>query len=395
MGSARVNTAFVLATAIFCAGATASAQEAAPETAESVLEALDAAVEPEPGADSGLYPPCGETDICVPVRPAFSDLSPGCPETYALFNTLFLQRDNQSMGRPLVVDGPGGAGAISAGDLSFATQPAWRFFLGQARGCDPGWEVGYLGVWGMFASRTASSPNGSLEAPGPLGLQPGVLRNADVARASYRSSLNSAEFNLFRRVADRGPDRLAGEPWRRSGCYDGGSFDWLCGFRWAGLDETALLAFTPPGNAGAGLYGVSSTSNIFAAQVGARSRMAWERWAFESWGKVGFGGTAMSQAQQPIVNSVISSGGVPFVERSARSATEGGTGLIGDLNFTLVYRIDDTWGLRVGYNLIWLSGVALAPNQFDFATSSTAGTGLNGGSGVYLYGANLGLEARW
>jgi len=103
----------------------------------------------------------------------------------------------------------------------------------------------------------------------------------------------------------------------------------------------------------------------------------------------------MSQAQQPIVNSVISSGGVPFVERSARSATEGGTGLIGDLNFTLIYRIDETWGLRVGYNLIWLSGVALAPNQFDFAAPPGGGTGLNGGSGVYLYGGNLGVEARW
>ena len=387
MFSARETTTIALAAIVACAACAAvpgQAQEAVP---------VDSPGESAP--DPAGSPPCGETDICVPVRPAFSDLGPGCPETYAFANSLFLQRDNQSMGRPLVVTGQGNAAAISAGDLGFATQPAWRFFLGQARGCDPGWEFGYLGVWGMFASRTASSPAGNLEAPGPLGLQPGVLRNADFARASYRSSLNSAEFNLFRRIADGGPDRLAGEPWRRSRCYEGGSFDWLCGFRWAGLDETALLAFTPPGNSGAGLYGVSSTSNIFAAQVGARGRMAWERWAFESWGKVGFGGTAMSQAQQPIVNSVISSGGVPFVERSARSATEGGTGLIGDLNFTLIYRIDETWGLRVGYNLIWLSGVALAPNQFDFSAPPGGGTGLNGGSGVYLYGGNLGVEARW
>lgn len=338
---------------------------------------------------------CGQPDGCMPVRPAFADLGPGCPETYVLADAVFLQRDNQSLGRPLVVDGPGGPPAIVPADLSFRTQPGLRLFYGQARGCDPGWEIGYLGVWGMFAEEVATSEVGLLEAAEPLGLQQGVLQNADVARATYRSSLNSAEFNLFRRIADGGPDPLAGEPWRRGGCYDTGTFDWLVGFRWAGLDETALLAFTPSQNAGSGLYDVSTSSNIFAAQVGGRGRMAWERWAFETWGKVGFGGTAMRQAQAPIVNSDITVGGQPFVERPARSATEGGVGLIGDLNFTLVYRIDETWGLRLGYNLIWLSGVALAPNQFDFTAPPAGGTGLNGGSGVYLYGANLGLEARW
>jgi hypothetical protein len=70
-------------------------------------------------------------------------------------------------------------------------------------------------------------------------------------------------------------------------------------------------------------------------------------------------------------------------------------GFIGDMNFTAVYRLTDTWGLRMGYNLIWLSGVALAPNQFDFSSPPAGGTQLHGGSSVFLSGANLGLEARW
>jgi hypothetical protein len=49
----------------------------------------------------------------------------------------------------------------------------------------------------------------------------------------------------------------------------------------------------------------------------------------------------------------------------------------------------------MGYNLIWLSGVALAPNQFDFSSPPAGGTQLHGGSSVFLSGANLGLEARW
>lgn len=70
-------------------------------------------------------------------------------------------------------------------------------------------------------------------------------------------------------------------------------------------------------------------------------------------------------------------------------------GLIGDLNFTLTYRMTETWGLRLGYNMLWLSGVAMAPNQFDFSAAPGGGNNLNGGSSIYLAGANLGLEARW
>ncbi|MEX0687931.1 MAG: hypothetical protein WD072_04615 [Pirellulales bacterium] len=39
--------------------------------------------------------------------------------------------------------------------------------------------------------------------------------------------------------------------------------------------------------------------------------------------------------------------------------------------------------------------VALAPNQFDFGATLDSGTGLNGGAGVFLHGASLGLDAAW
>ena len=66
-----------------------------------------------------------------------------------------------------------------------------------------------------------------------------------------------------------------------------------------------------------------------------------------------------------------------------------------DANLSLLYRIDDAWRIRLGYNAIWLTGVALAPSQFDFSTSTTAGTGLVGGRTLWLNGMNLGLERRW
>jgi hypothetical protein len=53
------------------------------------------------------------------------------------------------------------------------------------------------------------------------------------------------------------------------------------------------------------------------------------------------------------------------------------------------------WGIRAGYNLIWIDGLALAPNQFAFSDTTTSGSNLVSGGGIFMSGANLGLEARW
>lgn len=321
--------------------------------------------------------------------PAAADGADQHAETYAIADAVFLQRDNSVLDRPFVLESPGGATAISSRDPQFPVQPGLRLFYGSIDDCNRGWEAGYLGVWGMFADADAANA-GTLQAADPLGTPVGSLNGASFARATYSSSLNSAEFNLFTRSSDGGYCRGAAAPWRRCRGYCEGTIDWLLGFRWAGLNESAALAFSPAGNPGAGLYSVRTTSNLFGAQVGSRGRMTWDRWAFEGWGKVALTGAGMSQSQLPIENSIID-----FQERPARSATDGGVGFIGDLNFTAMYRLTDTWGLRAGYNLLWLSGVALAPNQFDFSTPPVGGTNLIGGSSLFLHGANLGLEARW
>jgi len=126
--------------------------------------------------------------------------------------------------------------------------------------------------------------------------------------------------------------------------------------------------------------------------------MEWDRWMLEGWAKTALAGSAMSQSQNQIIDAVSGD-----TVRLASSSFEGGVGFIGDLSGSLIYRLSDVWGLRLGYNMIWLSGVALAPNQFNFANTPLAPDGqaslgstvLNGGSSVFLHGANIGLEARW
>jgi hypothetical protein len=312
--------------------------------------------------------------------------------TYAVFDTVFFQRWNRAADQPLVFDGAAAdsPAVVSVRDMHFPVQPGIRLFVGDVDDCGRGWEVGYLGVWGMFADAEATRA-GTLRAPDPLALQPNTgLNDASFARATYASTLNSAEANVFLRDADTGYDQRSGRPWQRCDGYVLGRVDWLAGFRWVGLDESATVSYVPAAPPVPTTYGVQSSSNLFGVQVGARGRMEWERWAVEGWAKTALAGAERSQSQAPIVDAV--DGGLI---RSGGASRDGGVGFIGDMTASVIYKLSDTWGLRAGYNLLWISGVALAPDQFTFAALPAGSTAISGNSTAFLHGASLGVEARW
>ena len=304
-----------------------------------------------------------------------------CPDwrRYAIFDVLFLQRNNQAGNQPLVFNTDTGDTVMTVQDLQPSVATGARVFYGELVTDTVGWEVGYTGVYGMFGSAAVTGFE-NLDLPPPLGLAVNNFSDADQVRATYWSTLNLAEFNVFRYDC-----RAECGPRCRRSCH---CIDWLAGFVWAGLDEQAnieALCCTPPEPAN---YAVRTTTNYFGGQVGMRGRREWNRWAVEGWWKTALCGTSAYQAADPIVGTI--SGGRP-----AESASTAGVGFIGNLNGTLVYRLTDVWGLRAGYNLIWLTNASLAPTQWDFGTAAGAGTGINDNGVLFLHGANLGVEARW
>jgi hypothetical protein len=120
-----------------------------------------------------------------------------CPgwKHYATFDVLFLQRNNQSGGQPLVVDAAG-APILTAQSLQPSIGSGVRLFYGQLMTDSIGWEVGYLGIYRMFGQATAAG-NATLNAPGPLGVAVNNFSDADTARATYWSTLNMAEANVL------------------------------------------------------------------------------------------------------------------------------------------------------------------------------------------------------
>jgi hypothetical protein len=311
-----------------------------------------------------------------------------CPgwSHYAIFDVLFLQRNAQIGNAPLVFNADTNLPVMTAQDLQPGIGTGFRLFYGQFINDHVGWEVGYTGIYGMFGDATVNGPD-NLELPPPLGLAVNNFNDAEQVRGTYASTLNIAEANVFCYdcCEECGPDWCGLTRCRRN-CH---CVDWLAGFIWAGLDETAnleVLCCTPPEPAN---YTVRTSTNYFGAQLGMRGRRQWDRWAVEGWWKTALCGTSASQSADPIV------GTISGLERPAESASTGGVGFIGGLNGTLIYRLPERWGLRAGYNLYWLTGAALAPAQWDFATATGAGTGINDNGGLFLHGANIGTEYRW
>ncbi len=82
-----------------------------------------------------------------------------------------------------------------------------------------------------------------------------------------------------------------------------------------------------------------------------------------------------------------------FQPRTTVSDTD--VAFVGDMNLTAIYRWNDVWNLRAGRNLIWISGVALAPNQLDLSGAFPAGNQLDSDGDVFLHAVSLGVEAGW
>jgi len=318
---------------------------------------------------------------------------PGCCrewETYTTFDTVFMQRDNLVSPADLIINGDTLAPVITSRDMQFPVAPGVRAFYGQHGRSGLGWEAGYLGVYGMF-SNTTTGGNGNLEVAPPLSSVVTSLRNASLARTTYGSTLNSAELNVLLTDAWVHLPRNTAYEFERQGAT--ATVDWIAGARWAGLEENASITLTDntnPADIITGTYNVQSSSNLIGSQIGTRGRVDWQRWAVEGWLKAGLAGAILSQSQAPIVDTVTG-----FVERDARGSTTTTVGGIFDVGGSLLYRIDDVWAFRVGYSMLWLTGVALAPEQFDFSTNTDAGTTVDGNGTLWLGGGTLGLEARW
>lgn len=162
----------------------------------------------------------------------------------------------------------------------------------------------------------------------------------------------------------------------------------LAGFRWVRLQENLQGALEPPTVSWEPpFWNTTTTNNLYGVQIGAEGRL-FERGRFSIDGLVKAGIFDNNAEQFTGVSTI------KVVRPSVASVNH--AAFVGETGLRCRYEVTPRVALKVGYEAIWLQGVALAPGQIPETVMSTPTTaqalGVNCNSGAFYHGATAGLE---
>jgi len=315
-----------------------------------------------------------------------------CPCVYGMVEGLFLMRHPQFSNQPLIVNQTTGATLLSTSGLNFDYNPGLRARMGMTLCEGRSLEFGYFGLFDESASAIALKPDPTAILTFQDNLVGNVFVDPDRVDVEYSSWINSFEVNLP--CCCGCCDEIGcGE----TGCGEGScgvtscqSVTWFSGFRYLNLGEQFSMSAQRivAGATETGSYNIRTANHLYGAQLGARLRRTHGQFGWEAGGAAGI---YVNDAQQS--QTVIDFPDFPLRTASKSSST---AAFVGDLNLTGLYRLTNVWNLRAGYNVIWIQGVALAPDQIDTDFGAAqGGNHLDNDGGMLLHGFNVGIEARW
>ena len=307
-------------------------------------------------------PPCGECKPCDPLQtccPNKEDffLVPPRPCFYAVFDGAAIGRDLRRSFELAELDVLNGGNTVPA---VFATDGFDRDFVGAGRllvGHTFGEcfqiEGTYLGV--REAETRAIVPNGD-----------------DFAQFTYGSSLQSAELYLRRKVP-MPPERL--------------SVSILFGVRYFALPEELDYAPQSQGPGTVGSIHVSTDNALIGPEIGALFQFSSDnRW----W--VNFEAKAAALNNHAVQSTTFFDLDDAGVELAAHGDH---TAFAGDLTLTFIYRWSTHFATRLGYQGIFLTGLALAPDNLNTnAPLGNQGELQHDADAIY-HGPFAGIEVGW
>ena len=277
----------------------------------------------------------------------------------------------------------GGATALDAADLAPGMAAGGRYALFLHGADEMALEANFFRVQDFTATRTlgpAGGPFSTAALFGPQNNFPDVVS----ASAGLVSGIQSLELNARTPMAS--------------------FWSGLIGFRWVEWRDGMAVndAYDDGTTPGLDAYLANAINNLYGVQVGGDALVFDNGAGFrvESIGKVGVYGNAARQTSSFVTvdtfdrrNPVVDAAG-PVRARGSQTA------FVGELGLTGVYQLNEWLAFRGGYTAIWLSGLALAPNQFSATVLDPFGTvrdraGIHTQGSVWLQGVTLGLDAAW
>lgn len=298
------------------------------------------------------------------------------------------RRDDVSSLQNFMSETPLGPIVLSTNDLDFQNESGFRATVATQVGVGSNLEFSYLGQFNWSSSAFVTDPgNGLFSVFSDYGTFPiagqGFTETDQAAFASiaYSSSFDNIELNFRQR-------------WQGYGCRLQGS--WLAGVRYFQLDEQFLFTTQAPINNAGMNYFVGTSNQLTGFQVGG------DIWAsllpglsIGTEGKVGIYGNLASQ-QTAIVATTLNP---PLEER----VEECDVAFVGEAGLMANWRINQQWTFRGGYQFLYVTGVALAPENFNstppFLVPAFANPPrtpfLDQTGDVFYHGFTAGVEYMW
>lgn len=219
---------------------------------------------------------------------------------------------------------------------------------------------------------------------------------------SYRSTINNFEING--RFSPRGAaDRLVLTPdgrWQRR-CQPGTYMSYLYGVRFLQLDETFAFhsvsrgqfadVWTAEVQDAVGDYSIATHNSLLGLQIGGTMSFRNCRWEWGVQSKVGPYLNFANQISTIYAATINGTHHDAFDQRLV--ANRCGASLIGEVGFHATYKFQPNLMGRAAYDFMWITNVALGPEQIQFAAVPTNRINANGG--IFAQGVSLGLEWMW
>lgn len=284
----------------------------------------------------------------------------GRPATWTIAADAVLLTRNSTQSVRLVETQSGSTELLNARDLDFNWAAGPRVSLMRS-GELFDVEIAHFSVASWQASGSAFAPP-IIQFPGNLNASnDNVVLGNGAFRFDASTSLYNTEFNLGKRLTPN----LRG----------------LVGFRWVELHDRLEGGFLFGGPL-IPFMDLNTYNRLYGGQAGLDVTL-WQsaRWELSSTIKGGvYADYATVRADRGTV-----------VELKTEK-----TAFVGDLGFNSKFRLTQRCAVRLGYQMLWIGGLALAPKQIDTVyyippPSSTAATG----SSLFAHGVSVGLEASF
>lgn len=346
----------------------------------------------------------------------------GCPPNWYIEQGVRVLTRSKPRGTDISSDFDGGTlqpvlnNRTAGPDISMAYATAFgHYFARDKLNRDHFVEFSYWGLNGwrdeatVSGTRTSSEDGAETMEYGTLYSQYALVGTSldGFDRADFQTTRYSSynhNFELNGRISPRGRnDRLVLHPngkWRRE-CQPGTYMSYLYGVRFMQIDETfqfhsegtTLTYDTASGQlidtkTYTGDYDVSTHNNLLGIQIGADMTFRKCRW---SWGIRSKLTPCLNLSDQVSQIHADMATQPDFSRRLAETKHE--AALLGEVGFTATYKFRPNLMGRASYDIIWVTGLALAPEQLQFNTNPVNQINTNGM--ICYQGLSLSLEWLW